>query len=70
MLSTMSLTKILFKRTGMHDNITWQEVMERQIADQNKHLYEAYAKIVELQEENKELKEQLAEAKYAELVLE
>lgn len=54
----------------MHDNITWQEVMERQIADQNKHLYEAYAKIVELQEENKELKEQLAEAKYAELVLE
>lgn len=67
MLSMMSLTKILFKRTGMHDNITWQEVMERQIADQNKHLYEAYAKIVELQEENKKLKEQLAKA---ELVLE
>lgn len=70
MLSTMSLTEILFKRTGMHDRINWQEAMERQIADQNKHLYEAYAKIVELQEENKELKEQLAEAKYAELVLE
>ena len=29
--------------------------MERQVADQNKHLYEAYAKIVELQEENSEL---------------
>ena len=67
MLSMMSLTKILFKRTGMHDNIDWQEAMERQVADQNKHLYEAYAKIVELQEENKKLKEQLVKA---ELVLE
>ena len=54
----------------MHDRIDWQEAMERQVADQNKHLYEAYAKIVELQEENRNLKEQLAEAKYAELVLE
>ena len=41
--------------------------MERQVADQNKHLYEAYAKIVELQEENKKLKAQLAKA---ELVVE
>ena len=41
--------------------------MERQVADQNKHLYEAYAKIVKLQEENKKLKEQLVKA---ELVLE
>ena len=67
MLSMMSLTKILFKRTGMHDKIDWQEAMERQVADQNKHLYEAYAKIVKLQEENKKLKEQLVKA---ELVLE
>ena len=51
----------------MHDSIDWQEAMERQVADQNKHLYEAYAKIVELQEENRNLKEQLAKA---ELVLE
>ena len=51
----------------MRDSIDWQEAMERQIADQNKHLYEAYAKIVELQEENKKLKEQLVKA---ELVLE
>ena len=51
----------------MRDSIDWQEAMERQVADQNKHLYEAYAKIVELQEENRNLKEQLAKA---ELVLE
>lgn len=51
----------------MTDKIDWQEAMERQVADQNKHLYEAYAKIVELQEENAKLKEQLAKA---ELVLE
>ncbi len=63
----MSLTEILHKRTGMHHKIDWQEAMERQVADQNKHLYEAYAKIVELQEENKKLKEQLVKA---ELVLE
>ena len=47
--------------------INWQEAMEKQLADQNKHLYEAYARIVQLQEENKNLKEQLAKA---ELVLE
>ena len=40
--------------------INWQEAMEKQLADQNKHLYEAYARIVQLQEENKNLKEQLA----------
>lgn len=62
-----SLMQILHKRTGMTDKIDWQEAMERQVADQNKHLYEAYAKIVELQEENAKLKEQLAKA---ELVLE
>lgn len=46
--------------------INWQEAMEKQLADQNKHLYEAYARIVQLQEENKNLKEQLVKA---ELVL-
>ena len=51
--------------TGTRMN--WQEAMERQMIDQNRHLYEAYARIVQLQEENKNLKEQLAKA---ELVLE
>ena len=46
--------------------IDWQEAMEKQLADQNKHLYEAYTRIVQLQEENKNLKEQLVKA---ELVL-
>ncbi len=31
--------------------------MKDQLADQNKHLYEAYTKIVELQEKNAKLKE-------------
>ena len=43
--------------TGTRMN--WQEAMERQIIDQNRHLYEAYAKIVKLQEENNNLKDEL-----------
>ena len=39
--------------------INWEKVMQDQAAEQNRHLYEAYAKIVALQEENAKLKEEL-----------
>ena len=39
--------------------IDWEKVMKDQGAEQNRHLYEAYAKIVALQEENAKLKEEL-----------
>ncbi len=39
--------------------IDWEEMMRDQVAEQNRHLYEAYAKIVALQEENAKLKEEL-----------
>ena len=41
--------------------IDWEKMMKDQLADQNKHLYEAYAKIVELQEGNAKLKKELEE---------
>jgi len=41
--------------------IDWEKMMKDQLADQNKHLYEAYAKIVALQEENAKLKKELEE---------
>jgi hypothetical protein len=39
--------------------IDWEKVMQDQAAEQNRHLYEAYAKIVALQEENAKLKNEL-----------
>ena len=39
--------------------IDWEKLMQDQVAEQNRHLYEAYAKIVKLQEENAKLKEEL-----------
>jgi hypothetical protein len=47
--------------------MNWEGALEKQIAEMNKHLYQAYARIVQLQEENSKLKEQLVTA---ELVLE
>lgn len=60
---TFSVMAMKVKTMANHSGriISYEEAMKEQIADMNKHLYDAYKKIVCLQEENKKLRSTLTE---------
>ena len=60
---TFSVMAMKVKTMANHSGriISYEEAMKEQIADMNKHLYDAYKKIVCLLEDNKKLLSTLAE---------
>lgn len=60
---TFSMMSMKVKNMDSHSDriISYGEAMKGQIAEMNKHLYDAYKKIVCLQEENKKLRSTIDE---------